>query len=120
MKKVLVSRDDAWKLESSMFVIDGSWETGYTTNDEVLFMVGVTTYCEVGESSPWEDQGPLYAYATSVASELEHSESFWLRQAGSWASSAAGHLYYCKGDYTRAHEMCAHILRCLANHHNAE
>lgn len=48
--KVIVSRDDAWKLENSMFVIDGSWETGYTTNNEVLFMVGVKSYCEVGAS----------------------------------------------------------------------
>jgi hypothetical protein len=48
--KVLVSKEDSWKLDSSMFIIDGSWETGYVYDENIFFMVGVTSYCEVGAS----------------------------------------------------------------------
>lgn len=50
--KVIVNKEDSWKLDSSMFCLEGSWETGYVLDKDIFFMVGVRTYCEVGESSP--------------------------------------------------------------------
>jgi hypothetical protein len=50
--KVIVSKEDSWKLDSSMFIIDGSWETGYVYDKNIFFMVGVTTFYEEGASSP--------------------------------------------------------------------
>ena len=51
MKMVMVSRDDAWKLDTSMFCLEGNWETGYVLDKNVFFMVGVDTYYEEGASS---------------------------------------------------------------------
>lgn len=50
--KVLVTKDDAWKLDTSMFVVEGSWETGYIFNNDVFMMVGVTTYYPEYTSHP--------------------------------------------------------------------
>jgi hypothetical protein len=50
--KVIVSKEDSWKLDSSMFYVEGNWETGYVFDKNIFFMVGVTTFCEVGDSSP--------------------------------------------------------------------
>lgn len=50
--KVLVSKEDSWKLDTSMFIIDGSWETGYVYDENIFFMVGVTTCYGEGDSSP--------------------------------------------------------------------
>jgi hypothetical protein len=47
---VLVSKQDSWKIDSSMFCIEGSWETGYVFDVDIFFMVGVTTYYKVGAS----------------------------------------------------------------------
>lgn len=47
---VLVSKEDSWKLDSSMFCLEGSWETGYVYDKDIFFMVGVTTYYKVGTS----------------------------------------------------------------------
>ena len=46
--KVLVSKEDSWKLDSSMFCLEGNWETGYFFDKDIFFMTGVTTYCEEG------------------------------------------------------------------------
>lgn len=48
--KVLVSKEDSWKLDTSMFIVEGSWETGYIYDRQIFFMVGVTAYC--GEGAP--------------------------------------------------------------------
>ena len=53
MKKVLVSKEDSWKLDTSMFCVNGSWETGYQFDIDIFFMVGVTSYYEVGWYSDW-------------------------------------------------------------------
>jgi hypothetical protein len=50
MKKVMVSKEDSWKLDTSMFCLEGNWETGYLLDKDIFFMVGVKSYCEVGES----------------------------------------------------------------------
>ena len=67
--KVIVSRDDAWKLDNSMFLIDGSWETGYTVSNEVLFMVGVTDYCE--ERATCSTVPSFYKQVESLLSKTE-------------------------------------------------
>jgi hypothetical protein len=47
---VMVTKEDSWKLDSSMFCVEGNWETGYIFDKDIFFMVGVTTYYKVGAS----------------------------------------------------------------------
>ena len=44
--RVLVTKEAAWALDNSMFVVNGSWETGYQFDQDIFFMVGVTACCE--------------------------------------------------------------------------
>jgi hypothetical protein len=78
--KVLVSREDAWKLDTSMFVVDGSWKTGYLYDRQIFFMVGVTSYCGEGASSfaslNWTPCSPEMHH---VLIHLERAE-YWLAQ----------------------------------------
>jgi hypothetical protein len=55
MKLVMVSKQDAWKLETSMFCVEGSWETGYEFNAEIFFMLGIDAWYE--EDSCWPIDG---------------------------------------------------------------
>lgn len=55
--RVLVTKEDAWSLDNSMFVVQGSWETGYEYDSDLFFLVGVTA-CRVGESC----DNPNYNY----------------------------------------------------------
>ena len=73
----MVTRDDAWKLENSMFCLEGSWETGYVLDKNVFFMVGVDTYYEEGASS--------FASLNWTASSKEmHQALVHLYQAEYW------------------------------------
>lgn len=53
MKNYLLSHEDAWNLESSMFVIEGTWETGYLLDDDLLMMLGLENPVEVGAYCDW-------------------------------------------------------------------
>jgi hypothetical protein len=94
--KVLVSRDDAWKLEGSMFIVEGSWETGYTFNNDVFMMEGVTTYYLEGTSypvnagfSPSTEKMDRALSLIAFAQEMLDSgdlvaANYWTKRALSW------------------------------------
>jgi hypothetical protein len=95
---VLLSKEDSWKLDSSMFFVEGSWETGYVYNEEIFFMAGVTTCYEVGESSVWINISETTAfYLEWIKQERAHlfnqrvsTYSYWLKSAQSWPNHPRG------------------------------
>lgn len=76
--RVLVSKEDSWKLESSMFCVEGSWETGYTFDKNIFFMVGVTTYHEEGASFP-------VSLGFEPSTQEMRRALHYLKQAQKWA-----------------------------------
>lgn len=50
-KLVLVSPNASFQLDNSMFVVNGSWESGYEYDEEVFFILGVEEYVFVGDYS---------------------------------------------------------------------
>ena len=54
-KLVLVSPESSFAIDSSMFVVNGSYESGYEFDEELFFMLGLKPnedYCYVGDKSP--------------------------------------------------------------------
>lgn len=49
MVNVLVSKSDSYLLDSSMFVVEGSWENGYVYDKDVFYALGIKNIREVGE-----------------------------------------------------------------------
>lgn len=48
---VIVSKDASFKLDNSMFVVNGSYESGYVHNKDIFMIEGITSkdYCKVSE-----------------------------------------------------------------------
>jgi cell division FtsZ-interacting protein ZapD len=112
MNQNMVSKTDAWKLDSSMFVIEGSWETGYLLNDELILLTGVTT-CEVGSTCDLPLPGS-YQWVKNETQELAESSSFWLSRVAAYLRSAAADLELGRD----TSENRAQALRCLAKHYS--
>lgn len=72
---VVVSRQAAWSLDNSMFVLEGAWEVGYQYNHEVFFMVGLGAedYCKVGARC----ELPIPEQEALVGLRVQPSTSFW-------------------------------------------
>lgn len=122
--KVLVSRDDAWNLENSMFVVEGCWETGFILDADIFFMVGVTTYCLenarcnvpniVSLRIPNPELSPLEIQVAKAAKDLEYSPHFWLRSAAGWAKQIQFHLSF--GEVEKGLSLWKDYNRCVQNH----
>lgn len=116
MKNVIVSKEDSWKLDTSMFCVEGNWETGYVLDTDIFFMVGVTSYYEEGASSV------LGSLECEVARTIFHlqttsQDGWWLKQASTWLESIQFNTLEL-GDNSKVLDHCNNVLRCLRNHYN--
>jgi hypothetical protein len=94
---VLLSKEDSWKLDSSMFCVQGSWETGYVYNEEIFFMVGVSpdSCYKIGESSPWINIPATTAlYLEYIKQEKAHLFNQRISTYSSFLTSAQGWANY--------------------------
>jgi hypothetical protein len=115
MKKVMVTRDDAWKLDTSMFCVEGSWETGYVHDADIFFMAGVGTYYEEGASSL------INSLEAELGKTIFHLQavgqsSWWLQQAANWVEAIRFDVVVM-GDHTTTLEYSNHVMRCLGCHY---
>ena len=65
---VLVSPDASFAIDSSMFVVNGSWESGYEYDKDIFFMLGFKLnkdYVYIGDYS----SNMEYEVATQIASQ---------------------------------------------------
>lgn len=54
--RIMLTKEDAYLLDNSMFVVEGSWETGYVLKGitDILYALGIKDKCFVGEwSTTW-------------------------------------------------------------------
>jgi hypothetical protein len=112
MKKYMVSKEEAWKLDTSMFIIEGSWETGYLLNDELLQLTGVIA-CEVGETTSVPYPG-FCSLVTGETQDLAQSRSIRLRMVASHLRFAAMQIQMGKD----SSESLGEALRCLSLHYS--
>lgn len=70
---VVVSKAHAWSLDNSMFIVEGSWETGYVYSHEVFFMLGLNDYCTLGARC----ELPIPEQEALVGLRVQPSTSFW-------------------------------------------
>jgi hypothetical protein len=102
--RVLVTKEDAWSLDNSMFVVQGSWETGYEYDSDLFFLVGVTA-CGVGESCDnpnYIPPAPLQKAGTAIRCRRSSGNPFLFPPngkggMGTWSTKAKLNFINYKG-----------------------